>query len=78
MIYPDSESQKSDNELRNCMKMASIDYLLDKFDLDSFVLWDKVLSVGEQQRIGFARLFYHHPTYAIMDECKHFNFNFFF
>eukprot|EP01052_Picozoa_sp_SAG31_P018550 SAG31_NODE_1318_length_8823_cov_3.108780_6_plen_167_part_00 len=36
---------------------------------DPVMDWGETLTLGEQQRLGLARLFYRRPRYAILDEC---------
>eukprot|EP01124_Arcella_intermedia_P005138 TRINITY_DN13010_c0_g1_i1.p1 TRINITY_DN13010_c0_g1~~TRINITY_DN13010_c0_g1_i1.p1 ORF type:complete len:1235 (-),score=234.51 TRINITY_DN13010_c0_g1_i1:22-3726(-) len=69
IIYPDThEDSASDNTIRRAMEKAHILYLLDRFTLDDVQIWETVLSPGEQQRVSLARLFYHQPKFAMMDE----------
>ena len=49
---------------------CSIDYLVEREGgWDSKVVWEDTLSLGEQQRLGMARLFYNKPKYGVLDEC---------
>lgn len=63
IIFPHSLSEctASDNELLELLEQLELRYLADDGDngLDTVSLWQDMLSGGEQQRVGFARLFYH-------------------
>ena len=42
-------------------------YLME-WSLDTIAPWAEILSIGEQQRLAFARLLFHQPKVAILDE----------
>lgn len=45
-------------------------YLIDREGgWDARKEWGEVLSLGEQQRLGMARLFFHRPRFGVLDEC---------
>jgi ABC-type uncharacterized transport system fused permease/ATPase subunit len=43
-----------------------------KAQLVNIKSWTELLSPGEQQLLSFARLFYHRPTFAVLDEATRF------
>ena len=75
IIYPDSlyefrAKHGSEDQLRDILKILEIDSVIDRPNgWDSVEEWRDVFSGGLQQRIAMARLFYHKPQYAILDEC---------
>jgi ATP-binding cassette subfamily D (ALD) long-chain fatty acid import protein len=75
IIYPDSlyefrAKNGSEEDLRDILKILEIDSVVDRPNgWDSVEEWRDVFSGGLQQRIAMARLFYHKPRYAILDEC---------
>lgn len=75
IIYPDSLRQMrakgvSDNDLMKWLEAVDIAQIVDRHGgWDAEDEWRDVLSIGLQQRVAMARLFYHAPKYAILDEC---------
>ncbi|KAK9864122.1 hypothetical protein WJX84_012088 [Apatococcus fuscideae] len=75
LIYPlvQQENEKaaiSDKELLELLRKVDLEGLATRDGgLTAVADWDEVLSLGEQQRLGMARLFYHRPKFAILDEC---------
>jgi ABC-type uncharacterized transport system fused permease/ATPase subunit len=70
VIYPDESSTVSDEDILSILHAVQLGYIIQRYEngLDEIKEWRTVLSPGEQQRIGFARVLYHKPKYAILDE----------
>ncbi len=69
LLYPQQISQISEAELFLILKQVNLPELTERFgSLDTEEDWSKVLSLGEQQRLAFARLLVTKPKYAILDE----------
>ena len=74
VIYPHSEMDMKDNgrtdrELRRVLDDVHLGYLPDREGgWDCRKEWKDVLSGGEKQRMAMARLMYHEPRYAFLDE----------
>ncbi len=58
-----------EEELRRALSQARLEPLLRRYpDLDAETDWEQVLSGGEQQRLGFARLLLRRPAFVMLDE----------
>jgi len=56
------------DELKKILEDVRLGYILPRFGLDSTHEWSSVLSLGEQQRLAFARLLLSKPQLALLDE----------
>ncbi|MGF1540194.1 MAG: ABC transporter ATP-binding protein/permease [Pleurocapsa sp.] len=69
LIYPHVELKIDDLELSDVLKRVNLPDLAERFGgLDVEKDWGDVLSLGEQQRLAFARILINKPEYAILDE----------
>jgi vitamin B12/bleomycin/antimicrobial peptide transport system ATP-binding/permease protein len=69
LLYPNTNRQMTDAELEKILQQVNLQNLLSRVDgFDTEVPWENILSVGEQQRLAFARLLLTHPSFTILDE----------
>ena len=62
-------NNRSDAQLQKILESVRLGYLRDREGgWDTKKDWSNVLSGGERQRMAFARIMYHEPKYAFIDE----------
>ncbi|KAH9910508.1 P-loop containing nucleoside triphosphate hydrolase protein [Amylocystis lapponica] len=75
IIYPHSfpeyaASGRGEADLMEALAAANLAYLpAREGGWSTRKEWRDVLSGGEKQRMGLARVFYHRPKFAVLDEC---------
>jgi len=69
LLYPRTENEISEAQLRRILEVVRLEDLPERVGGFDVVLdWADVLSLGEQQRLAFARLLTNRPGYAVLDE----------
>jgi putative ATP-binding cassette transporter len=64
--YPAGPDTFDDDTIRAALERCGLSEFADSLDKDE--RWDKTMSLGQQQRIAFARVVLHKPKWVFMDE----------
>jgi putative ATP-binding cassette transporter len=69
LLYPNTRQDLDDATLKSALKTVNLADLDERFGgFDAIEAWGDVLSLGEQQRLTFARILLNQPDFAILDE----------
>ena len=69
LLYPYPDIELDDTQLKTALQQVNLPDLDERFGgFDADAEWSDVLSLGEQQRLSFARVLLHQPKYTILDE----------
>ncbi len=66
LAYPSATECFSEEALRRSLDRVGLGHLADR--LDEPDTWEQLLTAGEQQRLGFARLLLHRPRWVFLQE----------
>lgn len=64
----DKNGKPTTEDLMQVLDDVHLGHLLSRFSMDSTYEWSSVLSLGEQQRLAFARLLLARPELVLLDE----------
>ncbi|MFM7643031.1 MAG: ABC transporter ATP-binding protein/permease [Cyanobium sp.] len=69
LCYPQPPERFSDSQLRHALDEVRLSELVTRYpDLGVKEDWPRLLSLGEQQRLAFARLLLNSPRFVVLDE----------
>jgi putative ATP-binding cassette transporter len=69
LCYPQPPERFSDSQLRHALEEVRLPELVSRYpDLGIKEDWPRLLSLGEQQRLAFARLLLNAPRFVVLDE----------
>lgn len=69
LLYPHGRSDMTDLEIQAVLERVCLPHLIEKTGgLHAECDWSKVLSLGEQQRVSFARILISRPRFVFLDE----------
>lgn len=69
LLYPNTHQEVDDETLKKVLQQVNLADMDERFGgFDAVEDWGDVLSLGEQQRLTFARILLNQPAFAILDE----------
>ena len=68
LYYPGSTENADFAEIKQVLEQVQLAHLQDRLEQEQE--WTRILSLGEQQRLAFARLLLHKPKVVFLDEAS--------